>query len=192
VSNTATNLIDDLRLLEAPKPLGPVWWVGIGLALLGVVTFVLWRRSRARHPRLTLNIVEAATEDALGRLEKLRSLISVENSRLYAIQVAGVVRRYIEPRFGIFAPRRSTEEFLMEAQSSPLLGARYQQHLSEFLASCDFLKFARAFAETPELEQIHSAAVRFVTDTLAPDANSDSPNAPVLDRGNGGRSSGGI
>ena len=110
-------------------------------------------------------MVEAATEDALAELEKLRALISIENSRLFAIQVSGVVRRYIERRFGIVAPRRSTEEFLVEAQCSPQLGERYQKHLSEFLAGCDFLKFARASAEVPELEQIHSAAVRFVADT---------------------------
>jgi hypothetical protein len=190
VSNTATNLIDDLRLLEAPKPLAAGWWVLIGVTVLAVVGFVLWRRWRARRPQLTPAMVEAATEDALAELEKLRSLIAMENSRPYAIQVSGVVRRYIERRFGIFAPRRSTEEFLVEAQSSPLLADRYQEHLSEFLASCDFLKFARAFAETSELEQIHSAAVRFVADTQEP--NAASRTAPVLGPSNGGRSSDGI
>ena len=163
--NNPTNLIEDLRLLEAPRPLALVWWIVIVLAILAVLGFVLWRRAQARRPAAAPESVEAVKEDALAELEKLRAMISVANSRLYAIQVSGVVRRYIERRFGIVAPRRSTEEFLIEAQKSPLLGDRFQQHLSEFLAGCDFLKFARASAELPELEQIHGAAIRFVADT---------------------------
>jgi hypothetical protein len=165
VNNTATNLIDDLRLLEAPRPLLLIGWLGIALAVLALIGFVLWRRSSARRPAVTAATIEAATEDALAELEKLRTLLSVGNSRLYAIQVSGVVRRYIERRFGILAPRRSTEEFLIEAQQSPLLGRCHQQPLREFLAACDFLKFARASAEVPELQQMHSAAECFVKGT---------------------------
>lgn len=165
MNGSATNLIDDLRLLEAPRPLALVWWIVIAVGVLGLIGLVLWRRAAARRPQPSAAMIEKATEDALAELEKLRKLISVENSRLYAIQVSGVVRRYIERRFGIRAPHRSTEEFLVEAQNSPLLGERFQPRLREFLAGCDFLKFARAHAEVVELEAMHSAAARFVAET---------------------------
>jgi hypothetical protein len=168
MNNSATNLIEDLRLLEAPHPLAVVWWIAIVLAILSAVGLVLWRRARARQAQPTPAQIEAATEDALAELKKLRALIAVENSRLYAIQVSGITRRYIERRFGILAPRRSTEEFLSEAQRSSRLDARYQKPLRDFLAACDFLKFARAHAEVPELEQMHSAVVQFVEDTQPP------------------------
>jgi len=163
--NSATNLIEDFRLLEAPQPLAVVWWIAIAVALVSAVGFELWRRARARRAQPTPAQIEAATEDALAELNKLRSLIAVENSRPYAIQVSGIARRYLERRFGILAPRRSTEEFLVEAQRSPRLDARYQKPLREFLAGCDFLKFARAHAEVPELEQMHASVVQFVEDT---------------------------
>jgi hypothetical protein len=35
--------------------------------------------------------------------------------------------------------------------------------LAEYLKLCDLLKFGRAVAETAELEQLHAAAVGFVT-----------------------------
>jgi len=176
--NSPTNLIEDLRLLEAPQPLALVWWIAITVAVLSAVGFVLWRRARARHAQPTSAQIEAATEDALAELKKLRALIAVENSRLYAIEVSGVARRYIERRFGILAPRRSTEEFLIEAQRSPQLDIRYQKPLREFLAVCDFLKFARAQAEVPELEQMHAAVVQFVEDTQPP-SGKPSPSHPV-------------
>ena len=160
-----TNIIDDLRLLQAPQPLGLGWWLVIALAVLTLVGLLLWRSAVARRAAPSPAAIQAATEDALAELEKLRQLLSMENSRPYAIQVSGVVRRYIERRFGIRAPRRSTEEFLAEARNLPALRDGFHQPLSEFLAACDFLKFARARAEALELEQIHASAVRFVTAT---------------------------
>ncbi len=169
MNNSFTNIIDDLRLLEAPRPLTPLEWLGIaGAVLLVIGLFIWWRRRARRQPQPTAAVIEAAREDALAELEKLRALISRANSRPYAIEVSGVVRRYIERRFGLRAPKRSTEEFLVEAQASAKLDEQHRRNLADFLAACDFLKFARAFAEAPELEQIHQRAVRFVTDTQAP------------------------
>ncbi len=165
--NTApTNLIDDLRLLQASHPLGLVEWLVIVLVVVGVACLIIWHRGRARRQQpLTQAAIQEAQEDALAELQKLRSMIAVKNSRPYAIEVSGVVRRYIERRFGIRAPRRSTEEFLLEAKESSRLDQGHQRNLGKFLAACDFLKFARAFGEIPELEEIHQAAVRFVMDT---------------------------
>jgi len=166
VNQSYTNIIDDLRLLQAP----PVWaYVAVGvlvLALGAAVAYVLWKRA---HPTPGLPLSPAAVaalqEDTLAELAKLHHLIAVENSRPYAIGVSAVVRRYIERRFAIRAPWRSTEEFLAEAKLSPLLDERHRGHLTRFLSCCDFLKFAKASAEVSELEMIHAAAVHFVKDT---------------------------
>src|SRR6185436_17077552 len=122
-----------------------------------------------------------AHEDALAALEQARGLMSTANSRAYAMEVSGIVRRYIESRFGIFAPRRSTEEFLEEAKVSPKLEAKYQVLLAQFLKGCDFLKFGRGIAESPELELLHNAAVRFVSETKAAPP-SFAPLAPSSDK----------
>lgn len=162
--NTATNIIDDLRLLE-PWTVPPWLWALIALVLVAGIALMIRRRNAARRAASGAEAAAHAHEDALAELEKARALMSPENSRPYGIEVSGIVRRYIERRFGIFAPRRSTEEFLTEAAASAKLEPPHRQLLAEFLGTCDFLKFARARAELKELEAQHQAAVRFVTET---------------------------
>ena len=162
--NNATNIIDDLRFLE-PWTAPPVWvWILLAAVIVGVVMLIR-RRNAARRAAHGAQVAAHAHEDALAELEKARALMSPENSRPYGIEVSGIVRRYIERRFDIVAPRRSTEEFLIEASASAKLEPAHRQLLAEFLGSCDFLKFARARAELTELEAQHQSAVRFVTET---------------------------
>jgi hypothetical protein len=178
VKPSPTNIIDELRLLDAPRPLTPLEWLLILLAAAAAAGLVLWLRTRARR-RATPSpqVIAEAQENALAELGKLRGMIAVTNSKPYAIAVSGVVRRYIERRFGLRAPRRSSEEFLLEAQSSGRLEEQHRRNLAAFLGACDFLKFARASAEVPELDTIHDTAVRFVMDT-EPRPAPDGPPAP--------------
>jgi hypothetical protein len=162
--NTSTNIIDDLRFLE-PWTAPPLWvWVLLAALFVGVVILIR-RRNAARRAAQGAKVAAHAHEDALAELEKARALMSPDNSRPYGISVSGIVRHYIERRFSIVAPRRSTEEFLIEAAASANLEPGYRKLLAEFLGSCDFLKFARARGERVELEAQHQAAVRFVTET---------------------------
>jgi hypothetical protein len=179
--NTATNLIDDLRLLEAPK-----FWVGwwlVGFVVLAVALGVfIWRRRLAALRDADQGVVAMqAQEDALVALQKARPLMAEVTAKLYAIEVSGIIRRYIERRFGIRAPHRSTEEFIVEAQQSPKLDPRHRQLLTDFLGTCDFLKFARGLAEFSELETVHHAAVGFVSETLLREAApATTPNREAL------------
>ena len=162
--NNATNIIDDLRFLE-PWTAPPLWvWVLLAALVVGVVMFIQ-RRNAARRAAQGAQVAAHAHEDALAELEKARALMSPENSRPYGIAVSGIVRHYIERRFAIVAPRRSTEEFLVEAAASAKMEPSHRKLLAEFLGTCDFLKFARARGEMTELEAQHQAAVRFVTET---------------------------
>ncbi len=162
--NTSTNIIDDLRFLE-PWTAPPLWvWVLLATLVVGVVMFIQ-RRNAAQRAANAAQVTAHAHEDALAELENARALMSRENSQPYGIAVSGIVRHYIERRFSIVAPRRSTEEFLIEASASSNLDPKHRQLLAEFLGACDFLKFALARAELTELEAQHQAAVRFVTET---------------------------
>lgn len=179
MSQSYTNIIDDLRLLQAPLVL-PWWaWTLLGLLVAGLGYLLWWRAHRPPpEPAPSKVVARIAYEDALAELEKMRKKIATENSRAYAIGVSGITRRYIERRFAIRAPRLSTEEFLAAAKQAPQLTEKYQQKLGHFLGCCDFLKFARGFAEVPELELLHNAAVAFVTETwVPPDAPPGTPAA---------------
>jgi len=163
--NTVTNLIDDLRLLEEPRLWPGWWWIGSFVVMVAIVILLRrWQRS-SPLPAEQSSFPTEAHEDALLALEKARRLLSEEKGKLYAIEVSSIIRRYLEQRFDIRAPQRSTEEFILEAQHSPKLDARHRQSLGNFLTACDFLKFARGLAEFSELETVHQAAVEFVTET---------------------------
>jgi hypothetical protein len=167
--NSPSDIVDDLRLLQEPIPLWQQpWFIATTLTLVTLAVFIYWlrhRRLRAAEA-VPAQVAETAHEDALSELERLFALVEAEQSRPYAIESSGIVRRYIERRFGIRAPLRSTEEFLREAQHSPKLAAEQQGLLGEFLGCCDFLKFVRGGAASrEELEKLHRSAVDFVTAT---------------------------
>lgn len=165
MNENATNIIDDLRFLEPWRAPAPWVWMLVFAVLLAAALFV--RSRRKRKLEASAEVAVQAQEDALAELEKARALMTPENSRAYGIEVSGIVRRYIERRFQIVAPRRSTEEFLAEANASEKLNETQRSLLAEFLGSCDFLKFGRARAELSEMETMHAAAVRFVRETRA-------------------------
>ena len=164
--NALAQLVDDLRLLEPPVPFRlQAWQVAAALALIGAIWWVVrWRRA-TQGARLQAHAERQAHEDALAELQKLFALIDREESRPYALESSAIIRRYIEARFGFRAPRQATEEFLSEVRQSPRLEAPYRGLLGEFLGVCDLLKFAKTMATRDELKELHSAAVRFVTET---------------------------
>ena len=164
--NPPEKLIDDLRLLEPPEPFRLNPWI-VGAVLLAIALFwwfSRWHRA-TRGVREHKSAMQKAQEDALAELERLFALIDREESRPYAQESSGIIRRYIEARFDLNAPRQSTEEFLEEVQHSPRLTPTHQELLAEFLRVCDLLKFARTFANRDELKALHDAAVNFVKET---------------------------
>ena len=164
--NPPTELIDDLRLLAPPEPFRLPY--GVIFACIAALVLIGWI-IRARRAKNTAESTEDALlqahANALAELERLFALIDTEQSRPYAIESSAIIRRYIEVRFDLAAPKRSTEEFLAEAQRSPKLAPEYQELLTDFLQCCDLLKFARTFADRNELVQLHDAAVHFVKET---------------------------
>ena len=164
--NPPTELIDDLRLLEAPEPFRLNYWpVLVSLALFVLIGWIVRLRRARNSAQAHANAMQQAHADALAELERLFALIDTEQSRPYAIESSAIIRRYIEARFRLDAPHRSTEEFLAEAQHSPKLTPEFQKLLADFLHCCDLLKFARTSADRGELAQLHDAAIRFVKET---------------------------
>ena len=172
-----TELIDDLRLLEPPEPFRINPWIVATVIGVLLLAWLLLRYFRAtQNARLQARASQQAYDDALEDLKRLFALVDREESRPYAIESSAIIRRYIETRFELSAPRRSTEEFLIEAQQSPKLPAAYQASLRQYLRICDLLKFARTLADRTELTQLHEAAVHFVKETrLVPASSASAP-----------------
>jgi hypothetical protein len=100
---------------------------------------------------------------AKQKLEEALALIA--HPKPFVIAVSDTARHYLEERFEFHAPERTTEEFLYELQRTDLLTPDQKKSLSNFLQSCDLVKFAKYEPSEPELRDLHDSAVRLVDET---------------------------
>ncbi|MBM4059594.1 MAG: hypothetical protein FJ265_00645 [Planctomycetes bacterium] len=146
--------------LEAPSgPLaGPstVWWWALGgylAAALGALAWYLWpgRRPRAQPAAVALP-PHVKAQRALLRLRNEPRTTPAQVDAFY-VGVSAVLRTYLEERFGLRAPERTTEEFLRELEGGDALARGHRAELERFLRRCDLVKFAaRVPGETEHLE----------------------------------------
>jgi len=164
---------EDIRgpkpLVEIPLPPKPNTrlWLGLGGAtvLLGSAALLWLWLARRKHRKSPPEIALAA----LAQLEASREVMVAE---AFANRAAQTIRQYIADRFGLAAPRRTTEEFLRDlscATASPLSGESDQ--LRTFLKACDLAKFAALNLDGSQRAELLQAARGFVTVTAAPLSN---------------------
>ena len=124
----------------------------------------LWLRRAEARAR------ETAFDRAIARLDRLRrqGLPDIAGLDAWYVELSDIVRRYIEARFGLRAPERTTEEFLAEAGRSAELSPPHRELLSAFLERCDRVKFARYSPAAEESEDVLALARRFLEETRAP------------------------
>ena len=158
---------EDIRgpkaLVEIPVPEKPpiLLWscIGGGVLLLALAAY-FWKR-RARQQRL-----KSPQEIALASLAGLETSREAIAAEAFANRAAQTVRQYIAERFGLAAPRRTTEEFLRELanqESSPLVGE--SDDLRAFLKSCDLAKFAGSHLNSAQRDELLEAARGFIYST---------------------------
>lgn len=160
---TPSPLVEDLRLvMPSTEGVVPIWLIAlVAVALVVIVFFILRPRRKREVP------VEPPGDRAVRELQEARALIDREPGVLYLRAVSNAVRRYIEGRFEIQAPTKTTREFLESAALAPSLSG-YREDLGNFLVVCDEGKFAERFVPIAEREAMHAAAVTFVESTRNP------------------------
>ncbi len=118
---------------------------GLGLAAAGAgaATIVVARRRSARL-RVRAAIVPPH-EAALRALRELAAGDLPEHDLLaFHHAVAAVVRTFLEQRFGVRAPERTTEELMLILAEAQWLDDFQRRSLHTFLTCCDQVKFAGA------------------------------------------------
>lgn len=157
----------DIRDIKAPVviPAGWLWLVFLGGALvLALVSWWGWRVWRKRRAQpVAAEAPVPPHERARRRLQEALELIG--QPRAFCIQVSDTLRLYLEEAFSLRAPERTTEEFLDELQSSPLLSYSQKQLLGDFLMRCDLVKFARLEPPADHLRDLHGSALRLIDET---------------------------
>lgn len=130
-------------------------WVSLGSGTLVIGGVVLWLCLRKRRVPDIVRLFKPAHEIAYDRLRRLVAEDLIESGQLKAFyeRISTILRHYIEDRFKLRAPERTTEEFLQELKHSPVLPESDKQDLAEFLNHCDLVKFAK---HQPTQEQIQT------------------------------------
>jgi hypothetical protein len=152
-------------------PLGWLFWVLFMSAWLAILLAVLggwmfWSsRPRKPIPSVPVSPYQKAME-GIRRIEVAGYLERGEVERFYT-ELSGVLRHYIEDRFGLHAPEQTTEEFLQELTGRPVLVERQRHALTGFLEQCDLVKFAKVRPSKDEGTAALEAARAFVEATRA-------------------------
>lgn len=154
-----------------------LWAVGGGGSLLvGLLVWLAFRLGRRR--RAEAKAATPAHELAFAALEQLiaDNLIEEGQVELFYVRLSDVLRRYIERRFGLHAPERTTEEFLTELGAAACFGAdrpmrpAHRGLLRDFLTHCDLVKFAKHGPTTAEIQQAFDTCKTFILETAEGDA----------------------
>ena len=108
-----------------------------------------------------------AHQIAYNELENLRDLNLISEGRIkeYYYRLSNIVRHYIESRFKLMAPERTTEEFLAEMTVTDRLAGVHKELISNFLEHCDMVKFAAYGPDTREIENAFDSAIKLVDET---------------------------
>ena len=159
-------------LARWPAPLGR--WAGLaaGLLLLAAAVFLAVRRRKAvgRQKPAPGPPALSPHETALKALAALRGRKPTQQPMVepFYREMSSIVRRYIEERFLLRAPERTTEEFIREAMGSGLLSPVHQELVKAFLEQCDLVKFARQQPPPDDVTLALAAAERLVRETKQP------------------------
>jgi hypothetical protein len=157
---------NDIRDIKPPMEIPNEWlwlWIALAVVVLVAAGVALWLILRKRQ---ALTIVVPPVPAHIRAKQKLaEALLFISDPNRFCTEVSNTLRYYLEERFRLRAPERTTEEFLIELQDSRNLTADQKQSLREFLQSCDLVKFARFEPTETALRQLHDAALRLVDET---------------------------
>lgn len=138
----------------------------LALGLASVACGVAYCRHRAKSRAMGPPPVPAH-ELAYAQLEQLlqMDLIAAGKIKAFYYRLSDIVRHYIENRFRLMAPERTTEEFLAEMAGTRLLVDAHKGLISAFLDHCDLVKFAKYAPGEPEIMSAYDSAVRLIDET---------------------------
>jgi hypothetical protein len=153
-----------LRPLEASSAVRWPWILAVLVvagagAPFAVRGLLAWRAERRRRSAYDVARTELDSLLATPRPSDRASMDA------FFVELSGIVRRYVENRFGLRSPELTTEEFLEALADSPELLRTHQQLLQRFLRRADLVKFAHAIPEAADVEESIGAARRFLEQT---------------------------
>lgn len=130
--------------VSSPLPIWLWWTTAAGVAAVLAILALLWWWRRRPRPAA---VPEPADSWALQRLDRLASDDLLRDGRVdpFFTRLTDIAREYVERRFGIAAPERTTPEFIEAARSDPAMEPAHRDRvlrLGAVLRTADLVKFA--------------------------------------------------
>ncbi len=155
----------DIKALAPPDPRLWPWVLGASLAGLAIAVLLLLRRLKGEQltPARVLPPAEQALKDLhwLSRSELLRA----EDQGPFAYRVSGILRRYLEGRFGFGAWKMTTQEVLRAMPPELARQHRVEVAVRTVLEASDYVKFAGEPVPLEQLSQWIDEASNVVRET---------------------------
>lgn len=151
------------------------WWIWV-LCIVGIAFIIgLWFYWRRRRTEKLVRIFKPAHEIAYERLRVLvkQDLIKAGKVKEFYECISDILRHYIEHRFNLKAPERTTEEFLTELSSANILAQSDPDRLGEFLTHCDLVKFAKHEPSTEQIQKTFDLVKDFIETTKSDEKKID-------------------
>ena len=135
------------------------------LLLVAIVLHYVYHRKQAEAESIPEPL--SAHQIAYNDLESLKAMDLVSKGQIkeYYYRLSNIVRHYIENRFKLMAPERTTEEFLIEMTVTGELTAAHKELIGNFLEHCDMVKFAAYGPDSREIESSFNSAKKLVDET---------------------------
>ncbi len=186
---TAAETID-IKDIKPPLSLPPdrvLQLLTVGLALLlaafAAAGLFYWKKMSAQKQPAEVHLrpEEIALQDLEGLLAE--DLLAKGEIKLFHLRISDILRHYIENRFGMKAPERTTEEFLTELSQTKhpgnALAGSTKALLTDFLTQCDLVKFARHEPTLAESKKTIVICRDFIEKTREKEGFKDSRNRGV-------------
>jgi len=139
--------------------------IALGILALAAGAYFLWKRRRKAEEETVPPV--PPHEQAYEALEKLlrEDLLTQGQVKLFYLRLSNILRHYIEGRFSLRAPERTTEEFLIDLRAGDDFSAEQKALLRRFLEHCDLVKFAKHDPTRAEIDQSVDACRNFIDET---------------------------
>ena len=176
-------VIEDIEgVVEMPQK-ASLWWVWLLIIAFIAALAGGWIVLRRKRVAKLIRIFKPAHEIAYERLKALvkENLVEAGKIREFYERISSILRHYIEHRFDLRAPERTTEEFLSELQYTDVLSASDKESLEEFLTHCDLVKFAKHSPTTEQIQQTFNLVKEFIEKTKSDEHRIDVTDNPKVE-----------
>jgi len=159
----------DIKDIKGPVALeGVILSLPFLLGILFLIALIAYFVLRRRHipqesPTVPPSPPHVIALEALDRLDAMG--LSERDVKEYHFLVSGVLRRYLEDRFGFKAPEQTTDEFLEAVLQDHILDKAQKGLLKAFLEQCDLVKFARWIPTNQQTKSVSKTVRDFVHET---------------------------